>query len=98
MSVAAVKWAIRQTPPKPADKLVLWIVADALNKDGEAYPSVAAIVAGTGLNRKMVIDSMARLQRVGLILDTGKRIGRTKQVKVWTLAIEESPIGDRSDA
>lgn len=101
MSIEAVKWAIRQRPPKPADKLVLWIIADTLNRStAEAYPSVAAICDGTGLNRKMVIDSIARLTRLGLIVDTGRRVGRTGQVKVWTLPLdgaeqgEQSPIGD----
>ena len=74
----------------PADKLVLWALADATNaKSGIAFPSVAAVSAFTGLERKRVMGSLARLERGGFIFDTGERIGRTKQVKVWRLVIVE---------
>lgn len=87
MSRAAVEWASRQAPPQPADKLVLWALADAMNaKASEAYPSVAAISAFTGLERKRIMASLARLQAGGWIIDTGRRVGATKQVKVWRLA------------
>nr|WP_047170071.1 helix-turn-helix domain-containing protein [Sphingomonas sp. Y57] len=86
MSRAAVEWAAKQFPPQPADKLVLWSLADATNKAGEAFPSVAAVSAFTGLERKRIMSSLARLQSGGWIADTGRRVGATKQVKVWRLA------------
>lgn len=96
MSRPAVEWAATQKPPQPADKLVLWALADATNiKTGLAFPSVAAIADFTGLERKRVMSSLARLEREGFAFDTGERIGRTKQVKVWRLVIrpKESPSG-----
>jgi pyocin large subunit-like protein len=72
----------------PADKLVLWALADAADdKTLTAFPSVAALVAFTSLERKRVMSSLARLTAIGVIIDTGERIGRTKQVKVWRLPI-----------
>lgn len=96
MSRAAVEWASRQSPPHASDKLVLWALADAYNDAKRcAYPSVAAIVAFTGWQRKAVMVSMARLARIGLIVDTGDRIGRTRQVKVWSLPFERVSERDR---
>lgn len=84
MSRRAVDWVTWMRPTYPADKLVLFALADAANdKTLTAYPSIKAIVAFTGLERKRVIGSLARLSATGLILDTGERVGRTKQVKVW---------------
>ena len=106
MSRSAVDWASRQTPPQPTDKLVLWALADATNKKtGEAFPSVAAVSAFTGLERKRIMASLARLEVGGWIADTGRRVGATKQVKVWRLAFlwrdrpdETVPERDRSAA
>lgn len=89
MSRLAVEWAARQRPLQPPDKLVLWALADAHNaRTGRAFPSVAAIGEFTGWQRKAVLASLGRLVRAGLIVDTGERVGRTRQVKVWALPIE----------
>ncbi|SNT06013.1 Helix-turn-helix domain-containing protein [Sphingomonas laterariae] len=91
-----MRWAASRHPPNPDDKLVLWALADACNGRGDtAWPSVAALSDFSGLNRKMIINSLARLVRAGLIADTGDRVGKTGQVKVWRLALKASPIGDR---
>lgn len=82
-------WAARQSPPRGTDKLVLWALADAHNVAKRcAYPSVAAIAAFTTMERKRVMASLARLEKVGLIIDTGQRMGQTRQIKVWALPIE----------
>ncbi|MCP3732029.1 helix-turn-helix domain-containing protein [Sphingomonas sp. MG17] len=91
MSRKAVEWAGRQRPPAATDKLVLWALADAMNeKTGLCCPSVAAVAEFTMLERKRVMASMARLERCGLIFDTGDRIGKTRQVKCWRLVILET--------
>ena len=96
MSRRAVDWASRQTLPHAADKLVLWGLADAHNRDtGRTFPSVAALVAFTGWQRKLVIASLARLAASGMIADTGERIGRTRQVKVWRLACDPETVPER---
>ena len=46
----------------------------------------------------MVLASLSRLAALGLIADTGQRVGQTRQVKVWRLACdpESVPVGDCS--
>ena len=95
MSRRATDWAAKVIVPKVADKAVLWALADACNAAGwEAFPSVAAIGHFASLNRKQVIASLNRLQAAGLIADSGRRVGATRQIKVYRLAGEASPIGD----
>lgn len=89
MSREATEWAARQRPPHALDKLVLWAIADAHSREKRcAYPSVAAVVEFTGWQRRAVMASLSRLAAAGLIIDTGDRIGRTRQVKVWRLPID----------
>lgn len=77
-------------PAYAADKLVLWALADAANdKTLLAFPSNAAVVEFTGLERKRVITSLARLASMKLIEDTGERIGKTKQVRVWRVMMTD---------
>lgn len=88
MNNAAVKWAASQQPPQAADKLALWALAHhAEVKTLRAWPSVAAICAFTGLKRKVVLASVSRLERAGLIEDTGDREGRTRQIRVFRLVM-----------
>jgi pyocin large subunit-like protein len=95
MSRQATEWAAGQRLPKAADKAVLWSLADACNKAGwDAFPSVAAIGLFTSLNRKQVIASLHRLEACGWIADTGRRVGKTRQVKVYRINPKEYPIGD----
>lgn len=89
MSREATDWAFEQAPrcERPADHHVLLAMANMVRKGTDtAFPSVAGISAATGLDRKMILASLARLDGE-LIEDTGLRMGRTQQVKVWRLAI-----------
>lgn len=104
MNIAASRWAWKQFPARPADKLVLLALAyHAEVKTYRAWPSIAALVADTLINRKQVIPALDRLESAGFIQDTGDRMGRTRQVKVYQLMVEQSvsgtieeyPIGDR---
>lgn len=96
MHVAALAWAFEQRPARPADHHVLLVLARHADRSTwTAFPSVAAISAVTGLNRKMVLASLGRLEWSGMIADTRHRMGRTGQIKVWRLMKEQSPIGDR---
>jgi len=101
VSREATDWAAKQRPAHALDKLVLWAIADAHNRDKRcAYPSIAAVVEFTGWGRRAVLTSMARLATAGLIIDTGDRIGRTRQVKVWRLPFDPERVheGNRSPA
>lgn len=82
-------WAVAQKVERPADKLVLLGLADRHNTEYAcAYPSVAWLCEFSGLDRKTVNSAMGRLQARGLIRDSGRRIGVTKQVKAYQLALD----------
>lgn len=95
MSVEAQACVKRiQLPPgnSPA-KFVLLILADHASGDPmagdviEAWPSTELIRLSTDQDRKTVLKGLQKLQEWRLIEDTGKRKGRTRQVKVWQLNI-----------
>ena len=92
MSLDATIWAwkIRQKQKKggslkPLKKLVLLSLADRASEDHCAYPSMARLVEDTEMDRKTVLKIIDELIEDGLIIDTGERKGRTKQVKVYQL-------------
>jgi len=92
MSLDATLWAwkVRQKQKKggslkPLKKLVLLSLSDRASEDYCAYPSVARLVEDTEIDRKTVLKIIDELIEDGLIVDTGERKGRTKQVKVYQL-------------
>lgn len=96
MSREATDWAARQRPAHALDKLVLWALADAHSREKRcSYPSVAAIVDFTGWGRRAVLSSLSRLAAAGLIIDTGDRLGRTRQVKVWRFPIDPERVHEK---
>jgi biotin operon repressor len=83
-------WKVRQKQKrggslKPLKKLVLLSLADRASEDHCAYPSMARLVEDTEMDRKTVLKIIDELIEDGLIIDTGERKGRTKQVKVYQL-------------
>ncbi|OEC90459.1 helix-turn-helix domain-containing protein [Acinetobacter sp. YK3] len=92
MSLDASMWAwkTRQKQKKggalkPLKKLVLLSLADRAGEDHVCYPSIARLVEDTEMDRKTVLKIIDELIEDGLIVDTGERKGRTKQVKVYIL-------------
>ncbi len=93
MSLDATIWAwkVRQKQKrggslKPLKKLVLLSLADRASEDHCAYPSMARLVEDTEMDRKKLARKLIHeLIEDGLIIDTGERKGRTKQVKVYQL-------------
>lgn len=92
MSLDASMWAwkTRQKQKKggalkPLKKLVLLSLADRASEDHVCYPSIARLVEDTEMDRKTVLKIIDELIEDGLIVDTGERKGRTKQVKVYIL-------------
>jgi hypothetical protein len=69
-------------------KLVLLLMADQTTGD-LAFLAVNTIARRTGLDRKTVMTSIARLIEWGLIEDTGERRGRTGSVPVYRLLTNE---------
>lgn len=91
MSHRATDWASRQRLHHATDKLLLWALADAEDgRTGTTYPSTAALCEFTGMGRTAILEGLARLVERKLIEDTGERRGRTRQVKVWRLALDSA--------
>jgi hypothetical protein len=85
MSIEALVWAFR-LPVKPASrKLTLIALADAANHSHEAWPCIEALVEKTSLDRKTLIAALDSLEDACMIADTGKRVGATRQVKVYRM-------------
>lgn len=91
MSIDALRWAKKVKTGSSSSKSVLTWLADMCGADLCAYPSVSALAEVTELNKKTVQDSLRHLMEIGLIVDTGERKGRTKQIVVYRLiGVEES--------
>lgn len=92
MSFDALAWAGKCQPGSAPRKLVLLALADRHNPESNlSYPSIAWLTEWTGLNRKTIIAALDDMERTGLISDSGKRVGKTGQVKAYTLHIETVP-------
>lgn len=86
MSVEAITWALRQPITHSSAKFVLVVLANCASAEkAQAWPSVAYLSTATGQDRKTVMNNLQRLQEWGLIEDTGKRVGDTKQIVVYKL-------------
>lgn len=86
MSVEAITWALRQPIKHSSAKFVLVVLANCASADRAiAWPSVAYLTESTGQDRKTVMANLQRLQEWGLIEDTGRRFGSTKQIVVYKL-------------
>lgn len=92
MSIAALKWVIDDAEaPTAHATLVLIIYANFANEHGRAYPSTETVVKKTKQNVKTVRTAIDALEDAGLLIDTGKRVGRTGNVKVYALGMEGLP-------
>ena len=78
-------------------KLVLLALADRADCDHCCFPSKALLVADTGMDVKTIWQALKELAELGLITDTGRRAGQTKQVTVWRLNGVESRHKDSPD-
>jgi DNA-binding transcriptional regulator YhcF (GntR family) len=91
MSFDALAWAAKQKPGNLAAKMVLLALANYAGETGLAYPSTAAIAEFGDMNPKTATAALDRLEALGLIEDTQKRVGSTKQIKVYKLNLETTP-------
>ncbi|QHL90982.1 hypothetical protein GVO57_09325 [Sphingomonas changnyeongensis] len=91
MSFDALAWAAKQRPGKLASKMALLALANYADEQGCAYPSTAAIAAFGDMDHKTATAALDHLANLGLIADTGRRAGHTKQIKVYRLALERAP-------
>lgn len=97
MSFDALAWAAKAKGLRPAEKLVLIGLAECAHRQtNECFPSLAALVEFSGLDRKTVVSALSRLVDLRLIEPTGERAGRTRQIVVYRLALETIPKVERS--
>lgn len=86
MSIHAISWALKAQGLKSSTKFLLVCLADAMNESTAlAYPSVAALSEATCQDRKTVLANIKELIAAGLIVDTGQRVGSTKQVIAYRI-------------
>lgn len=91
MSFDALSWAAKQRPGNLAAKMALLALANYANEAGHAYPSTAAIADFGDMNHKTATAALDRLEELNLISDSGKRAGRSGQIKVYQLHLESLP-------
>lgn len=92
MSIAALKWVFDDADaPTAHAMLVLMVYANFANEHGRAYPSTETVAAKTRQNVKTVRAAIDALELADLLVDTGKRVGRTGNVKVYALGMEGLP-------
>lgn len=102
MSIEAITWVSRQAVRPSSVKFVLFAFANCANETRVCFPSIEYVAAFTSQDRKTVISAIAQLAQLGYLEDTGKRVGRTGQIKVYRLkspnsgTIEESRKRDSS--
>lgn len=89
MSIQAMTWAYGQKM-KSSVKFVLVTLCNYADAEGRLWPSVADLVEKTCLDRKTVIAAVGTLEGAGLLVDTGERKGKTRQVKVYRIELKGS--------
>jgi hypothetical protein len=92
VSFDALAWAARQQTGSSGTKLVLLGLAECADRQhGLAFPSIAALVEFSSLDRKSIVSNLDKLETSGFISDTGRKVGLTKQIKVYKLNLESIP-------
>lgn len=92
MSSEALAWAFKVNLKPSALKFTLVALCECANyKTGHIYPSIAHLQEITGQDRKTLIANIAKLEQLGLLVDTGERSGRTGQIKVYRATTETVP-------
>lgn len=85
-------WAYGQKM-KSSVKFVLVTLCNYADAEGRLWPSLADLVEKTCLDRKTVIAAVGALEEAGLLADTGERKGKTRQVKVYRIAVKDAEKG-----
>lgn len=85
MSFQAMTWAITQDIPRTSEKFLLVMLANYADRGGYCYPSIERLAQELSQDRKTIVKSIKSLVSVGLLKDTGRRVGRTLSVVVYQL-------------
>jgi len=90
MSIQAITWAFKQQVESSNLKFILICFANYANEYGMTWCSTETIVAMTSMNRKTVLKYTAELERIGVLVDTGQREGKTHSIKIYSIAAYEA--------
>lgn len=85
MSTDATRWAWTAPVETSTQRLVLLSLADRAGEQHTAWPSIERLSKDTALNEKTVQKVILELIGLGLVIDTGDRMGPTKRVRVLKL-------------
>lgn len=66
MSLDATRWAWQQQI-RPTQKLVLLSLADRADEVHECHPSIARLVADTGLYRETIMEAISAMEQAGIL-------------------------------
>lgn len=101
MSIEASKWARMADVQKSSSKLVLLELAHLVRFDAAdwtVFASIEYLAKITHLNRKTVIEALARLRQLGAIQDTLMRTGENRSSVVYRLCPNAVPRIDMATA
>ncbi|MBD1583473.1 helix-turn-helix domain-containing protein [Pseudoalteromonas sp. S16_S37] len=85
MSRIATDWAWKQELKPATLKLLLLSIADRADEYHCCFPSIMRLAKDTGLNEKTVNSNLRKLESLGIISDTGRRVGERGRTKVYRL-------------
>ena len=80
MSLEATLWAWKAPVNNSSQRLVLLSLADRAGENHTCFPSAQRLVKDTMLNRKTVLKAISDVIALGLVVDTGKRVGNGVRV------------------
>lgn len=83
MSVHVISWVLKNSETALADRLVLIVIADHANANGEnSYPSIPTIARDANLSERQVYRCLKNLESGGHIVATGETRLHTK---IWSV-------------
>lgn len=92
MSSEALAWAFKSDVKPSSVKFTLVALCECANyQTGKIFPSINHLCQITGQDRKTVISNIGKLVSDGWISETGERVGRTGQIKVYQANIATVP-------
>ena len=97
MSSEALAWAFKSDVKPSSVKFTLVALCECANyQTGKIFPSIKHICQITSQDRKTVISNIGKLVTEGWICETGERVGRTGQIKVYQANIGTVPKTEQS--
>ena len=97
MSSEALSWAFKSDVKPSSVKFTLVALCECANyQTGKIFPSIKHLCQITGQDRKTVISNIGKLVSEGWLCETGERVGKTGQIKVYQANIGTVPKTEQS--